>query len=183
MILHCIPLATAVHASLPEQPLGWGTCHSKVSKNLPLLLMFVQKSKRLSSWILFFIPALLVSNDKFLEQIQYIYTCCLILYNTQFAFTNSSFFSQGGDDFVSQQFTLTFPAGQTRAEFTVAITDDSLIEAMESFQLLLSIPEDLISKGVQVGPKSAATVTIMDNDGELNGINWTMVAPYVYMNA
>ena len=54
---------------------------------------------------------------------------------------------------------------------------------MESFQLLLSIPEDLISKGVQVGPKSAATVTIMDNDGELNGINWTMVAPYVYMNA
>ena len=113
----------------------------------------------------------MASNDKFFEQIQYIYTCCLILYNTQFAFTNSSFFSQGGDDFVSQQFTLTFPAGQTRAEFTVAITDDSLIEATEYFQLLLSIPEDLIFKGVQVGPNSAATVTIMDNDGELNGIN------------
>ena len=64
-----------------------------------------------------------------------------------------------------------FPAGQTRAEFTVDITDDSVIEATESFQLLLSIPEDLISKGVQVGPNSAATVTIMDNDGELNGIN------------
>ena len=62
---------------------------------------------------------------------------------------------------------LTFPAGQTRAEFTVDITDDNLIEAMESFQLLLSIAEDLISKGVQVGPNSAATVTIMDNDGEL----------------
>ena len=42
---------------------------------------------------------------------------------------------------------------------------------MESFQLLLSIPEDLISKGVQVGPNSAATVTIMDNDGELDRIN------------
>ena len=43
---------------------------------------------------------------------------------------------------------------------------------MESFQLLLSIPEDLISKGVQVGPNSAATVTIMDNDGELiNDVN------------
>ena len=38
---------------------------------------------------------------------------------------------------------------------------------MESFQLLVSISEDLISKGVQVGPNSAATVTIMDNDGEL----------------
>ena len=80
---------------------------------------------------------------------------------------NSSFFSQGGDDFVSQQYQLDFPAGQTRSEFTVAITDDSMIEATESFQLLLSIPEDLISKGVQVGSNSAATVTIMDNDGEL----------------
>ena len=82
-------------------------------------------------------------------------------------FTNSSFFSQGGDDFVSQQYQLHFPAGQTRAEFTVVITNDDLIEAMETFQLLLSIPQDIISKGVQVGPNSAATVTIMDNDGEL----------------
>ena len=42
---------------------------------------------------------------------------------------------------------------------------------MECFQLFLFIPEDLISKGVQVGPNTASTVTIMDNDGELNGIN------------
>ena len=92
----------------------------------------------------------------------------LILYiHQQLAFTNPSFFSQGGDDFVSQQYQLDFPAGQTRAEFTVVITDDSLIEGTESFQLLLSIPEDLTSKGVQVGPNSAATVTIMDNDGEV----------------
>ena len=78
-----------------------------------------------------------------------------------------SSFLQDGDDFVSQRYQLDFYDGQTRAEFTVAIADDGLIEAMESFQLLLSIPEDLISKGVQVGPNSAATVTIKDNDGEL----------------
>ena len=42
---------------------------------------------------------------------------------------------------------------------------------MESFRLLVSIPEDLIFKGLQAGPNSAATVTIMDNDGEINGIN------------
>ena len=78
-----------------------------------------------------------------------------------------SSFLQGGDDFVSQRYQLDFYDGQTRAEFTVAIADDGLIEAMEYFQLLLSIPEDLISKGVQVGPNSAATVTIKDNDGEL----------------
>ena len=68
---------------------------------------------------------------------------------------------------MSQQYQLTFPACQTRANFTVVITDDNLIEAMESFRLLLSIPEDLISKRVQVESNSAATVTIMDNDGEL----------------
>ena len=99
----------------------------------------------------------------------YINACSLILFiiHQHLVFTNLSFFSPGGDDFVSQQYQLTFPAGQTRAEFTVAITDDNVIEAMESFQLLLSIPQDLISKGVRVEPNSAATVTIMDNDGEL----------------
>ena len=90
-----------------------------------------------------------------------------LIIHQHITFTNSSFFSQGGDVFVSQQYQLHFPAGQTRAEFTVVITNDDLIEAMETFQLLLSIPQDIISKGVQVGPNSAATVTIMDNDGEL----------------
>ena len=75
--------------------------------------------------------------------------------------------SQGGADFVSQQFQLNFPAGETRADFNVTILDDNVIENMESFLLLLSIPNNLTSKGVQVGPNSAATVTIMDNDGEL----------------
>ena len=77
------------------------------------------------------------------------------------------FSSQAGDDFVSQQYNLNFPPGQTRVELMINITDDNVIEAMESFQLLLSIPDDLISKGAQVGPNAAATVTIMDNDGEL----------------
>ena len=89
----------------------------------------------------------------------------------------TAFLSQGDDDFVSQRYQLVFSAGQTTAEFTVVITDDNLIEAMESFQLLLSIPEDLISKGVQVGPNSAATVTIMDNDGKLYVISCVHVGP------
>ena len=75
--------------------------------------------------------------------------------------------SQGGADLVSEQFELNFPAGETRADFNVTILDDNVVENTESFQLLLSIPNNLTSKGVQVGPNSAATVTIMDNDGEL----------------
>ena len=77
-----------------------------------------------------------------------------------------TYISQGGADFVSQQFQLDFAAGQTRATFTINIQDDNVIETMESFQLLLSIPDDLITKGVQVGPNAASNVTIMDNDGE-----------------
>ena len=75
--------------------------------------------------------------------------------------------SQGGADFVSEQFQLNFPAGETRAEFNVNILDDNVVENTESFQLRLSIPNNLTSKGVQVGPNAASTVTIMDGDGEL----------------
>ena len=65
------------------------------------------------------------------------------------------------------QLQLEFAAGETRKEFNVTIVDDNVIEDMESFQLSLSITDDIISKGVQLGPNAAATVTIMDNDGEL----------------
>ena len=75
--------------------------------------------------------------------------------------------SQGGADFVSQQFQLNFPAGEIRANFNITIVDDRVIENMESFQLLLSISAEPTYKGVQVGPNSEATVTIMDDDGEL----------------
>ena len=98
----------------------------------------------------------------------YLHFAVIMILNHQWHFTIVvPFSSQGGDDFVSQVFQLDFPAGQTRVEFSVDITDDNLIEPMESFQLLLSIPDDLISKGAQVGPNAEATVTIMDNDGEL----------------
>ena len=78
-----------------------------------------------------------------------------------------SFSSPADDDYQSVQLQLDVPAGQMRAEFNVTIVDDNVIEDEESFQLQLSVPDDIISKGVQVGPNQAATVTIMDNDGEL----------------
>ena len=77
-----------------------------------------------------------------------------------------------------------FPAGQTRADLTAAITDDSLIEAMECFRLLVSIPKDLISKGVQVGPNShppSLSLTPMVSSWSM-ALTVSMVAPYVYMN-
>ena len=80
---------------------------------------------------------------------------------------------------MSNEFQLDFPAGQTRVEFIVDITDDNVIETIESFQLVLSIPVDLISKGAQVGPNSASTVTIMDNDGELQSVHFSFTCVYI----
>ena len=79
-----------------------------------------------------------------------------------------SFSSSVGDDYQPVQHQLEFHLGETRKEFNVTIVDDNVIEDMESFQLSLSITDDIISKGVQLGPNAAANVTIMDNDGELD---------------
>ena len=64
---------------------------------------------------------------------------------------------------------LEFATGDKRKEVSVSIVDDNMIESMKSFQLSLSITSDhdIISKGVQLGPNAAVTVTIKDNDGEL----------------
>ena len=78
-----------------------------------------------------------------------------------------SFSSPANDDYQSVQVQLDFPASQTRAEYNITIVDDNVIEDEESFQLLLFIPEVLTSIGVQYGPNTAATVTIMEDNGEL----------------
>lgn len=98
----------------------------------------------------------------------YHYILCMYIVKLQ-KLCLSLFLSPGIVDFQAAPFLLSIPPGQTGAAFTVTIVDDSLIESMEFFRLLLSIPDDIIAKGVQVGPNSVATVTIIDN-GELIGL-------------
>jgi len=54
-----------------------------------------------------------------------------------------------------------FSATQIRQTFTVGITDDSLAEMTEMFQLRLT-PSGMIT----VGSLDTATVTIMDNESQ-----------------
>ena len=82
-------------------------------------------------------------------------------------FIIASFSSPVGDDYQQVQLQIEFMPGDTRKEFNVSIVDDNMIEDLESFQLSLSITDDITSKGVQLGPNDTATVTIIDNDGEL----------------
>ena len=79
---------------------------------------------------------------------------------------------------------LEFATGDKRKEVSVSIVDDNMIdEGMKSFQLSLSITSDIISKGVQLGPNAAATVTIKDNDGELILTNkYTLASVYTALD-
>ena len=69
-------------------------------------------------------------------------------------------------DYEAKEINVTFPVGSTRQSVDVVITDDNILEGMESFSLELSISDDLINKGMQVGPNAAAVINIMDNDSE-----------------
>ena len=78
-----------------------------------------------------------------------------------FACNCSSYISIGGSDFTAGPYQVMFSATQIRQTFTVGITDDSLAEMTEMFQLRLT-PSGMIT----VGSLDTATVTIMDNESQ-----------------
>lgn len=69
--------------------------------------------------------------------------------------------AQSGSDYVATSGTLSWPAGDdTPRNFQVQILDDSLDEANETVQLVLSNP----TGGAVLGSPAAATLTILDDD-------------------
>ncbi|MBL8827197.1 MAG: cadherin-like domain-containing protein, partial [Planctomycetaceae bacterium] len=71
--------------------------------------------------------------------------------------------SATSSDYVLSTSTLTIPAGQTRATFTVAITDDVVDEVAETLVINLDTPT-----GASLGANAALTITIDDNDPVLS---------------
>ena len=65
-----------------------------------------------------------------------------------------------GSDYTANTGTLTFAAGETSQSFTVAITDDNINEANETFTVSISSP----SGGATLGATTTSTATIIDND-------------------
>ncbi len=78
--------------------------------------------------------------------------------DVQVGFATSSGTATAGSDFVSKRGTLTIPAGLRSVSITVAILGDQMIEADESFNLVLSNPV-----GATLANRSA-TGTITNND-------------------
>jgi hypothetical protein len=64
-----------------------------------------------------------------------------------------------GSDYTAQTATLTIPAGQTSASFTIPIINDALGESAETIVLSLSGPN-----GAALGSPASATLSIIDDD-------------------
>jgi len=78
--------------------------------------------------------------------------------SVDYASTNNT--ATPGIDYRDVAGTLTFAAGQTNLSISVPILNDSEIEAVESFQILLRNP----SAGAILGSRTTALVRISDND-------------------
>lgn len=70
--------------------------------------------------------------------------------------------AQAGSDYSATTGALSFGDGETSKTFTVPLLDDAAIEGVESVNLTLSNP----GSGAVIGPRSAATIAIMDEPTE-----------------
>ena len=70
-----------------------------------------------------------------------------------------------GVDYDSGPYSVMIPAGLTTASLNIAITDYSILEKIESFDLFINT--SLLPSQVNADPDKA-TVTIMDDDGKTN---------------
>ena len=68
-------------------------------------------------------------------------------------------------DYDSTPITATFTAGSTRAMVNVSLTNDDIVEAIETFDLILSITSSLQGQVIP-GATTTATGNINDNDGK-----------------
>jgi Calx-beta domain len=74
----------------------------------------------------------------------------------------------GGSDYTAVSGTLTFNPGVTQQTISIPITNDSVVEGNETFTVTLSNP----SAGAALGTPSSATVTIVDDDGGGNTVQF-----------
>lgn len=86
------------------------------------------------------------------------------------AYATANGTATAGSDYTVASGTLTFAAGVTTQNIVVAINNDTIAEADETFTLTLSNPV-----GATLGVPATTTVTILDDDGGVALVNGTAV--------
>ena len=69
-------------------------------------------------------------------------------------------------DYTSGPYSVTFPAGMTRASFSIPINNDYVLEDDENF--MLTIYPSSLPTGITLSDSGQATVTIVDNACKLH---------------
>ena len=69
------------------------------------------------------------------------------------------------DDYSTDQLTVTISPGLRNTTVRLNITDDELLELVESFNISIIVSEDVIDKDIYPGNITSAVVHITDNDG------------------
>ena len=64
-------------------------------------------------------------------------------------------------------FQLVFPTTESRLPVIFSVSDDSIIEVNEEFQLVISVPGNNPPSGYNIGMFQSALIQIQDNDSEL----------------
>ena len=70
----------------------------------------------------------------------------------------------GGVDYRSGPYNVTFPAMETKGQFNVAINNDHVLEGNENFNVTVRALS--LSSRVVVGNPARATVIVVDDDGK-----------------
>ena len=86
------------------------------------------------------------------------YNLCLCLLQT--------YVSSEPDDYIGREFSASFPARSTKANFSIPIVNDDIFELDENFYLTLEIPQPAANIGVMRGKPFQATVTIINDESE-----------------
>ena len=76
------------------------------------------------------------------------------------------FVTSDGEDYTGGDYPVIFPAGSTKENFSIPITDDDIYENDETFFLTLVIPQPAQDIGVMRGDPFMATVTIINDECE-----------------
>jgi hypothetical protein len=95
------------------------------------------------------------------------------------SYATASGIATSGADFVSTSGTLSWPDGDTTSRsITVPITQDTLLEGLESFTLTLSAP----TGGATLGAQASLTISILDDDPDTFPTGASLPAGYTSPN-
>ena len=91
---------------------------------------------------------------------------------TQVCFSDPNYVTSGGQDYTGGNYSVILPAGSTKENFSIPITDDDIFETDETFFLTLVIPPPAQDIGVMRGVLFMCNVTIINDDGECSVISF-----------